>query len=258
MTGDTDIEALARLLVAAGRVLVFTGAGISTGSGIPDYRGPQGIWKTRQPIYYQDFMQSAAARDAYWQQKLEDRADFDAARPNTVHDAIVGLERAGRVEMVVTQNVDGLHAAAGTSEAKLIEIHGTNRLIECQSCGERTDPAPHFRRFTESGRAPLCHCGGFLKTATISFGQSLRAGDLDRAYQAAAQCDLVLALGSSLVVNPAASIPLSAAERGVPYVIVNRGVTGHDHLRGVTLRIDRDIADVVPPAVDLALRPGDG
>jgi len=256
VTEATDIEALARLLAGATRALVFTGAGISTASGIPDYRGPQGIWKTRQPIYYQDFMRSAAARNAYWQQKLEDRADFDTARPNAVHEAIVRLEQAGRIELVVTQNVDGLHAAAGTSEARLVEIHGTNRLIECQRCGELSDPDPHFSRFADTGQAPRCHCGGFLKSATISFGQSLRAGDLNRAYQAAERCDLVLAFGSSLVVNPAASIPLRAAERGVPYAIVNLGVTGHDQLAAVTVRIDRDVAGVVPPAVDRVLGAG--
>jgi NAD-dependent deacetylase len=256
VTGDTDIAALAALLADTARLLVFTGAGISTGSGIPDYRGPQGIWKTRQPIYYQDFMRSAGARNAYWQQKLEDRGAFAAARPNAVHHAVVDLERSGRVELVVTQNVDGLHAAAGTTEAKLVEIHGTNRLIECQSCGERSAPGPHFSRFAADGQAPLCRCGGYLKSATISFGQNLRAGDLDRAYRAAARCDAALVLGSSLVVNPAASIPLYAAERGVPYAIVNRGFTGHDELEAVTLRIDRDVAEVVPVAVAAVLGAG--
>jgi NAD-dependent deacetylase len=250
---NDDIAVLAELLAAAGRILVFTGAGISTGSGIPDYRGPQGVWTTRTPVYYQDFMSSVEHRRAYWQQKMEDAASWGEASPNAVHHSIVELERAAKLEAVVTQNVDGLHAYAGTSRERLIEVHGTNREIECQSCGARSEPEPHFAVFRETGEPPSCHCGGFLKPATISFGQSLRTDDLARAFQAADRCDLVLALGSTLSVNPAASIPLYATERGTPYAIVNQGATDHDRLRVVTLRIDADVADVVPPAVVLAL-----
>lgn len=248
-----DINELAGLIAGADRILVFTGAGISTASGIPDYRGPHGVWKTRQPVYYQDFMTSGEHRRAYWQQKMEDAETWGAAPPNEVHHAIVQLEAAGKIEMVVTQNVDGLHAIAGTSKAKLVEIHGTNREIECQSCGDRSAPEPHFDTFRDTGTVPVCHCGGILKPATISFGQNLRADEMARAYQAAERCDLVLALGSTLAVNPAASIPLHATERGTPYVIVNRGATDHDRLSMVTLRIEGDVAAVVPAAVEIAL-----
>ena len=244
---------LADLIAASGRILIFTGAGISTASGIPDYRGPQGVWKTRRPVYYDEFMSSPKHRAAYWQQKMEDAATWGAAQPNEVHRAIVRLEEAGKIEMVVTQNVDGLHAVAGTSRDKLVEIHGTNLLIECQSCLERTDPQPHFARFRETGQAPICHCGGFLKTATISFGQNLRTDELSRAFEAAARCDLVISLGSTLTVNPAASIPLYATERGTPYVVINQGATDHDRLRAVTLRIEGDVAAVFPEAVAAAL-----
>lgn len=251
--GSEAIDLLADLLKESERMLVFTGAGISTASGIPDFRGPQGVWKSRRPIYYDEFMRSEEARQKYWRQKLEDRDAFGEARPNENHEAIVRLERADKVEMVVTQNVDGLHRKAGTSRELLVEIHGTNAEVECQSCGERTPPSPHFAAFAASGRAPSCHCGGFLKPATISFGQSLRHHDLQRAVAAVERADLVMALGSTLLVEPAASLPLAAVQRKAPYVIVNRGATEHDRLRGLTLRIEGDVGEVLPPAVDRAL-----
>jgi NAD-dependent deacetylase len=191
---------------AASRVLVFTGAGISTPSGIPDFRGPQGLWTRRQPVHYADFMSSEEARIAYWDQKLEGDEAFRGARPNAVHEAIVRLERAGKVLAVVTQNIDGLHARAGTSPELLVEMHGTNAVVECQTCHDRSDPAPHFERFRRERRSPRCACGGYLKTATVSFGQSLREEDLRRAFAAAAAADLVLALGSTLSVEPAAQV----------------------------------------------------
>ena len=239
---------LVELLVKAGDILIFTGAGISTASGIPDFRGLQGIWKTRQPVYYQAFMSSHEARVEAWDFKLEGWESFRDARPTATHEAIVELERAGKLLTVVTQNIDGLHTKAGTSRRKLIEIHGTNSEIECQSCGERSDPESHFQLFRESRQAPLCHCGGFLKAATISFGQNLVEADMEKASLMASQTDLVVALGSTLGVYPAASLPLTAAERGVPYVIVNRGETEHDHHGGVTLRLEGGVDEIFAPA----------
>ncbi|MCP4305895.1 MAG: NAD-dependent deacetylase [bacterium] len=247
------IEQLSGLIAGASEILVFTGAGISTASGIPDYRGPQGVWKTRQPVYYQDFMRSEEHQIEYWQQKMEDSESWGAAPPNAVHHVIVDLENAGKIAMVVTQNVDGLHAQAGTSKDRLVEIHGTNREIECQTCRDRSAPEPHFATFRDTGVVPHCHCGGILKAATISFGQALRADEMARAYKAADGCDLVLALGSTLSVNPAASIPLHATERGTPYVIVNQGATDHDRLVVVTMRIEGDVESIVPVAVEMAL-----
>jgi NAD-dependent deacetylase len=170
-----------------------------------------------------------------------------------VHDAIVALEQAGKIAAVVTQNVDGLHRRAGTSPAILVEMHGTDLLVECQTCHATSDPAPHFASFEATRRPPMCACGGILKKATISFGQSLRAADLERAAAAAMRADLVLALGSTLSVYPAASIPLLAAERGTPYVVVNRGITEHDEHPSVTLRLDGDVTSIVPPAVEEAM-----
>src|SRR3954449_522506 len=189
---------LADYLRNANRALIFTGAGISTGSGIPDFRGPQGVWTRRQPVYFDDFMNSEAARVEHWDYKLEGFEQFQIARPNTVHDAVVRLERAGKLRAVVTQNIDGLHSLAGTSAERLVELHGTNALVECQSCHWRGDPEPHFEFFRINRRTPLCECGGFLKPATISFGQSLDPRELERAERAAMDADLVVALGSTL------------------------------------------------------------
>jgi len=244
---------LTALLHASKHMLVFTGAGISTGSGIPDFRGPEGVWKRRQPVYYHDFMRSEAARIEHWDFKLEGWPAFRDARPNATHQAIARLEQAGRLVAVVTQNIDALHARAGTSVERLVELHGTNSFVECQTCGRLTDPEAHFECFRKTRRPPQCECGGYLKPATISFGQNLRNKDLERAETAARAADLVVALGSTLSVYPAAGIPLLAANRGVPYVIINRGPTDHDDLPEVTLRLEGDVNEIFPPAVAAAL-----
>jgi NAD-dependent deacetylase len=247
------VGTLADYLRAAQRALLFTGAGISTSSGIPDFRGPNGVWTRRQPVYFSDFMSSEAARIEHWDYKLEGRDAFRDARPNAVHLAIVELEKAGKLRAVVTQNIDGLHSLAGTSAELLVELHGTNALVECQSCHRRSDPEPHFEEFRRTRKPPVCDCGGFLKPATISFGQSLDPRELARAERAAEEADLVVALGSTLSVYPAASFPLIAAERGAPYVIVNRGPTEHDHSPHVTLRLEGEVNEIFPAAVKEAL-----
>jgi NAD-dependent deacetylase len=234
-------------------MLIFTGAGISTASGIPDFRGPQGIWSRRKPVYYQEFMTSEAARIEHWDYKLEGWTAIAEAQPNAVHHAIVKLEKAKKVVMVVTQNIDGLHSLAGTSPDRLVELHGTNSLVECQSCHWRGDPEPHLDYFRMKRRCPLCTCGGFLKIATISFGQNLDPKSLERASNAANQSDLVVALGSTLSVYPASAFPLMAAQRGVPYVIINRGATEHDDEPGVSLRLDGEVGEIFPLAVDAVL-----
>ncbi len=245
---------LVELLRQGSKILVFTGAGISTGSGIPDYRGPQGQWKTTEPVYFNDFMSSEEARREYWQQKLESWPEIRDATPNPSHRAIAELEGAGKILLVATQNIDGLHEKAGTSPQCLVELHGTDLKVECMSCHTMSAPDARFAAFAATHKPPLCEdCNGFLKPATISFGQNLRQDDLERAFASAAAADLVLALGSSLTVNPAASIPLVAANRGTPYVIINRGVTQHDSYSGVTLRLDGDVAELLPPAVQSCL-----
>jgi len=246
---------LADWLRRSQRILVFTGAGVSTASGIPDFRGPGGVWTRRRPVYYDEFLASEEARVEYWDYKLETWDIYQRAQPNALHNAVVALERAGKIVAVVTQNVDGLHRRAGTSPERLVELHGTDLVIECQTCRDESDPAPHLLQFRKTRRAPRCACGGLLKPATISFGQSLRSADLDRAASAAARADLVVALGSTLSVHPAASVPLLAAQRGTPYIIVNRGETDHDDLAFVTMRLEGDVTAIFPAAVNAALGP---
>ncbi len=240
-------EQVISLLEVAQRVLVFTGAGLSTGSGIPDFRGPQGIWKKRQPVYYDEFMADEAKRVEHWDYKLEGYDTFLKAKPNAAHRALVNLERLGKLDVLVTQNIDGLHHRAGNSEDHILELHGTNRLVECQSCGEQSDPEPAFAEFKKTKSCPRCPCGGLLKTATISFGQAMPENLMWRAFAAAERADLVLALGSTLSVEPAASVPRRAADLGVPYVIINSGETAHDRL--ATVRLSGDLCQILPAIV---------
>ena len=246
-------ESLTEWIREANRILIFTGAGISTPSGIPAFRGAGGIWTTRQPVYYQDFMTKESARIEYWQYKLELWEEHGDAKPNIIHESIVKLEQAGKVEMVVTQNVDGLHRAAGTGKDLLVEVHGNGTLVECQSCGFEEPALASFEKFKSEGKCPECACGGYLKPATISFGQNLREDDLKRAFTAAVACDLVVALGSTLSVSPANTIPLRAAQAGTPYIIINRDETDHDGLSQVALRLSGNVEELFPPAMNEAL-----
>jgi NAD-dependent deacetylase len=236
------------LLGKAERVLAFTGAGVSTGSNIPDFRGPDGVWRTRAPVELPEFVRSEAARVEYWSFKLEGYPAFRDAKPNAAHLALVELERLGRLEAVVTQNVDGLHLAAGTSADRLVELHGTNSEAECMACGVREPIARAMHEFAETRRPPACtRCGGLMKPGVVMFGQALAGRELARAHEAARRCDLVVALGSSLVVTPAADVPLLALRRRVPYVVVNRGATPHDVL--ATLTLDEDVTQVLPAVI---------
>jgi NAD-dependent deacetylase len=248
-----ELQKLVAYLRASDRIMIFSGAGISTVSGIPDFRGPNGVWTRRRPVYYQDFMTSESARIEHWDHKLEAWPAFRAARPNPVHHAIVTLENAGKVSTVLTQNIDGLHALAGSDSRRLIELHGTNLLVECQTCHWRGNPEPYFEHFRIHRKPPLCDCGGFLKPATISFGQNLDPLVLERAGEGARRADLVVALGSTLSVHPAASFPLLAANRGVPYVIINRGATDQDDQPSVSLRLEGEVTAIFPSAVEAAL-----
>lgn len=248
MVSGPAAKELGALIRRSRRVLVFTGAGISTGSGIPDFRGPNGVWTRRQPVYFQDFVASDAARREYWEFKLESWPVFRDAQPGAAHRAIVALEQRGVVGAVVTQNVDGLHQAAGTARNLLLELHGTNAEVECIDCARRETPERCMTEFEASRVPPRCvHCGGIMKPGVVMFGEALDVKLLARAFHAAEAADLVLALGSSLVVTPAADVPLRAAARGTPYVIVNRGQTPHDEL--ATLCIDADVGEVLGEAV---------
>lgn len=249
----STLDRVVWLLRQAQQVLVFTGAGLSTGSGIPDFRGPQGIWRSRQPVYYDEFLESEDKRIEHWEYKLEGYESFLQARPNAAHAALRELEMMGKLDTLVTQNIDGLHHRAGNSADRVIEVHGTNRLVECQSCGQVSEPAPAFESFRRTRRCPRCSCGGPLKTATISFGQAMPEHLMQRAFAAAERADLVLSLGSTLSVEPAASVPRRAAERGCPYVIINSGGTAHDHL--ATCRLDGDLCVLLPRIIALCQEP---
>ncbi len=241
---DLPLDTLADRWRRARFVLVFTGAGISTGSGIPDFRGPDGLWKRIQPVYYDEFLSSHEARVRHWEYKLAGWPGFREARPNPAHLALAELERRGKLEWLVTQNIDGLHQLAGQSSERIIELHGTNRSVECVHCGRRFEPGPVFEKFQATRRPPECPCGGFLKPATISFGQAMPMDKLRQAFEMAAKADLAVSIGSTLTVEPAASVPLAARQAGAFYAILNQGETAHDGI--ADLRIEGDAAAILP------------
>jgi NAD-dependent deacetylase len=247
---DGDLGRARELLAAARRAVVLTGAGISTDSGIPDFRGPNGVW-TKDPeaerlSTLQNYLADPEVRKAAWRSRAESPAW--TAQPNAGHRALVELERTGRLHTLITQNIDGLHQAAGSDPAKVVEIHGTIREVTCLDCGERAPMDRALARVAAGEEDPACRtCGGILKAATISFGQSLVARDLIRAEEAARSADLLLAVGSTLSVYPIAEVVPIAAGAGAHVVIVNGGETAMDHLADVCLR--GPIGELLPALV---------
>lgn len=236
---------LARALVLKARkILVFTGAGISTGSGIPDYRGPEGVWTGREPVLYQDFLNSTKAKQEYWRYKAGTFPAFSKAVPNAAHRAAAQLEAAGRLLALVTQNIDGLHRAAGLGADKLVELHGSGLYAECLDCFGWTSMEEALDKFNADGAPPSCACGGWLKPAVIMFGQPLDQETLLKAFRAAEACDLVISAGSTLSVEPAASVPLAAKAAGKPYLIVNRGPTAQDG--AADIKLEGDACELLP------------
>ena len=211
MNEQEAIQQVAQWLAATDRrsilesAVAFTGAGISTESGIPDFRSPGGVWSRQQPVMYQDFLARPEARKEYWRQKCESHREFTLARPNDGHRVLARWEAAGMLWGVITQNIDGLHQEAGNR--RVLELHGTNRAVGCLGCGARFEPEPLVQEFLRSGNVPDCpRCGGPLKHATVSFGQSLPADVLEEAFEQSRRCRVFLAIGTSLVVEPAASV----------------------------------------------------
>ncbi len=227
---------LAHRLVNAESAVAFTGAGISTESGIADFRSPGGIWSKRKPVYYQEFVASHEARQTYWAFKREVWKDMSRAKPNVAHRFLSRLEREGHLRAVITQNIDGLHQEAESHE--VLELHGTNREAACIECGWRCPIDDAHTQMTERDRdVPICpECDGWLKPATISFGQSLPSDILARAEELSLASDLFFAIGSSLVVHPAAGLPRLAAERNAYLVIINREATPLDSLAAAIFR----------------------
>jgi NAD-dependent protein deacetylase/lipoamidase len=235
LAASSAIEKVTAWLGEAQRAVVFTGAGMSTESGIPDFRSPGGVWSRYKPVYFQEFMASAEARFEYWRQKSEAADDFVQAKPNAGHQTIARWEAAGRIVGVITQNIDGLHQDAGSHN--VLELHGTARWVTCLDCGERFEPLPLLETFRSTQTVPPCAaCGGILKSATVSFGQSLPADVLDASHALAAASDLFLAIGSSLVVYPAAGLPDVARRAGARLVIINRDPTDFDEAADAVIR----------------------
>jgi len=237
---DPVAIAQARTLVgAAQRIVVLTGAGVSTDSGIPDFRGPNGVWtknpKAEKMAHIDVYVRDPEVRERAWRTRLE--SEVWQARPNAGHRALVDLERHDRMLALLTQNIDGLHLAAGSDPGLVVQVHGTAHEVVCLSCDERAPMQRALDRVATGESDPACHtCGGILKAAVISFGQNLVAGDLERAFTAASECDLLLAVGTSLGVYPIAEVVPTALRAGAALVIVNAEPTPFD-----------DHADVVVP-----------
>jgi NAD-dependent deacetylase len=244
----SDAEALAALLRTCRRAVVFTGAGISTESGIPDFRSPGGIWTRMMPIDFADYVADPEARRESWRRRFEMEETWNQVRPNDGHRAVAELVARGIVAHVVTQNIDALHQAAGVPEEKMIELHGNTTYAKCLRCERRMEIADIRAHFEAEGEAPDCSaCGGIIKTATISFGQAMPEREMARAEAAVAACDLCLVAGSSLQVYPAAAFPLKAKRNGAGLVILNREATPQDPY--ADLVIHAEIGPILSSAV---------
>lgn len=245
---ETGIAQLAGWLTQSRAAVVFTGAGVSTESGIPDFRSPGGIWSRFKPVEFQEFLASESARQASWRMLLELEGDLFGAEPNSGHDAIAELVHLGRVTHVITQNIDGLHQRSGVPAAQVIELHGSGRYAHCLDCGAHHELLAVKQRFVEEGRSPRCtQCGGLVKLAVVSFGETLPESVVAAARAATQACDLFLAIGSSLQVYPAAGFPMLAKQRGARLVIVNREPTELDQVADLVLnaQIGPTLSDLV-------------
>lgn len=239
-----ELAAAAELLAGRSKILVFTGAGISTESGIPDFRGPNGVWTKVDPaeFTYDRYVSRQETRIQSWQMRFTSGV-FEAV-PNDGHHAVRHLSESRLMIGCVTQNIDGLHALSGLPTSALVEVHGSAHGVRCLSCDDNPELADVKRRWESGESDPACErCGGILKSTVISFGEAMPQRELTRAYDWAERADAVIAVGSTLSVYPAADIPATAARRGQPYLIVNRGVTEHD--RAADLKIEGDAGAVL-------------
>ena len=247
-----DLEAaktrLQEMVQASDVIVPFTGAGISTECGIPDFRSPGGLWTKNKPIPFDEFLASQEARNESWRRRFAMAEQFGVARPGRGHRALASLYRAGKVPAIITQNIDNLHQASGFSPQHVVELHGNTTFATCLDCSARyeLDWVRH-RMDAANGCAPDCQCGGFIKTATISFGQSMPDAAMQRAHDLALSCDLFLAIGSSLQVWPAAGFPSMAKRNGSALVIINREATDFDAVADLVVR--QDIGTVLEPFI---------
>ena len=251
MAGQNDTRDLAALIDQADQMVAFTGAGISTECGVPDFRSPDSAWKRHAPITFPDFLASEEMRVEAWRRKFAMDDLYAGAQPGRGHAALARLAAAGKMTHLITQNIDGLHQASGIAPERIIELHGNGTYAHCLECGQRHELFA-IRAIVEGDqRAPSCTaCGGIVKSATISFGQSMPQVEMQRARRATLACDLFLVIGSSLVVHPAAAFPVMAKENGAVLVILNKDPTPLDSLADLVLRAD--IGDVL----DLIMRKG--
>ena len=230
------VSLIAEKIRTGGNNVVFTGAGISTESGIPDYRSQGGIWDKFRPVYFDEFMSSREARAEYWQRWVELYQGILQAQPNPAHLALANLHEKGLLQAVITQNVDGLHQDSGLPDEKIIELHGNTRRIRCMSC-RRIVPLNSTRERLASGDpAPECECGGYLKPDTISFGQSMPVAEVEKAVDLSRRSDFFMVVGSTLLVQPAAHMPVYAKDNGAFLAIVNLSDTPCDSMCDVLIR----------------------
>jgi NAD-dependent deacetylase len=245
---DSSIARLRDLIEGAQAIVPFTGAGISTECGIPDFRSPGGVWTKNQPIPFDEFMASREMRDESWRRRFAMQDQFGGAKPGRGHRALASLYRAGKMPGLITQNIDNLHQESGIATEDVVELHGNTTYALCLDCGKRYDLGWVREKFEAAGqRAPDCACGGHIKTATISFGQAMPGEAMERAEQLTRACDLFLSIGSSLVVWPAAGFPLMAKRNGAKLVIINREPTDFDDVADLVL--NNDIGDVLAPFI---------
>ena len=246
---ETAIDHLHDMVEAAHVIAPFTGAGISTECGIPDFRSPGGLWTKNKPIPFDEFIASQDMRDEAWRRRFAMEAQFSAAKPGRGHLALASLYRAGKAPAVITQNIDNLHQSSGIAAEHVIELHGNNSYALCLDCRRRYELPWVRERFNQAReRAPDCpDCGGHIKTATISFGQAMPEAEMRRAEEIALDCDLFLAIGSSLVVWPAAGFPLMAKRNGARLAIINREATEFDDVADLVVR--EDIGTVLSPFI---------
>jgi NAD-dependent deacetylase len=243
----TSASRLRSLVEKASVIVPFTGAGISTECGIPDFRSPGGLWTKNQPIPFDAFLASQEMRDEAWRRRFAMEENFAKARPGRGHNALASLYRAGKSPALITQNIDNLHQSSGIAASDVVELHGNTTYAVCLDCAKRYELSWVRQKFEAAGHAPDCACGGYIKTATISFGQAMPIEAMQRAENLAKSCDLFLAVGSSLVVWPAAGFPLIAKRNGAALVIVNREPTEFDDLADLVVR--NDIGGALSPFI---------
>jgi len=235
---------LKHLIEKSKKLVFFTGAGISTNSGIPDFRGPKGVWKTSTPIYFQDFISSKEKRTESWEKKFSNELSIDSAKPNIGHFKLAEIMNRKEETHLITQNVDNLHQDSGIDNSKITELHGNATYAKCLDCSKKYELTFLKEDFLATKEPPVCNiCGGIIKTATISFGQAMPEEEMITAQKVSIKSDLFICLGSSLAVFPAADLPLLAKETGANLVIINNEPTQMDHLSDLV--INRDISEVL-------------